>query len=61
MADFALTPAIATGIFVLACWGGYQYRRVWKAEGPAWQLWAFGLIAAVSLLTLGFVPLAPAG
>lgn len=59
MAEFALTPAIATAIFVLACWGGYQYRRVWKAEGPAWQLWTFGLIAAVSLLTLGFVPLAP--
>ncbi|MEM6440728.1 MAG: hypothetical protein AAF763_13645 [Pseudomonadota bacterium] len=61
MVDVALTPALATAIFVLACWGGYQYRRVWKAEGPAWQLWAFGLIAAASLLALGFVPLATPG
>ncbi|MEL7140083.1 MAG: hypothetical protein AAFP67_13580 [Pseudomonadota bacterium] len=57
MPEFTLSPALATGIFVLACWGGYQYRRVWKASGPAWQLWVFGTIAAVSLLVVGFVPL----
>ncbi|WP_072793528.1 hypothetical protein [Cognatishimia maritima] len=58
MNEFALTPAIATGLFVLACLAGYKYRRVWKAEGPRWQLWVFGLFAAVALLVLGFVPMA---
>ncbi|MEM6973257.1 MAG: hypothetical protein AAF577_10680 [Pseudomonadota bacterium] len=57
MDDLVLSPAVATCLFVIACWGGYQYRRVWKAEGPAWQLWAYGSLTAVFLLTLGFVPL----
>ncbi len=57
MPEFTLTPLVATMIFVLACVAGVKYRRVWKAEGPRWQLWLFGAIAAVSLLVLGFVPL----
>ncbi|MEO0679121.1 MAG: hypothetical protein AAF192_01755 [Pseudomonadota bacterium] len=57
MSDLTLSPALATTIFVVACWGGYQYRRVWRASGPRWQLWAFGLLAAAALLTVGFVPL----
>ena len=57
VADFTLTPAIATVIFVLACLSGYQYRRVWKNEGPKWQLWVYGLLAAGGLLILGFKPL----
>lgn len=52
-----LTPASATVIFVLSCLCGYKYRRVWKAEGPLWQLWLFGLAAAIGLATLGFVPM----
>jgi hypothetical protein len=48
---------MATIIFVIACLAGYQYRRVFKAEGPRYQLWIFGIIAAVSLLVLGFVPI----
>ncbi|WP_420569016.1 hypothetical protein [Thalassovita sp.] len=58
MPELTLTPLIATVIFVIACLCGYQYRRVWKAEGPRWQLWLFGLLAASGLLILGFVPLA---
>lgn len=58
MAEIVLTPLIATTIFVLACFSGYRYRRVWKAEGPRWQLWLFGLAAAILLLILGFVPMA---
>lgn len=58
MPDITLTPLIATVIFVLACLFGYQYRRVWKAEGPRWQLWLYGALAAAGLLILGFVPLA---
>ncbi|MGH1355105.1 MAG: hypothetical protein ACRBBS_08510 [Thalassovita sp.] len=58
MPDVALTSLIATVIFVLACLCGYQYRRVWKAEGPRWQLWLFGVLAAAGLLILGFVPMA---
>ncbi|NQZ73828.1 MAG: hypothetical protein HRT60_12255 [Dinoroseobacter sp.] len=57
MLTVQLTPAIATVIFVLACLSGYQYRRVWKAEGPRWQLWVFGIFTAAALLFLGFVPL----
>lgn len=56
-----LTPAMATTIFVLACLCGYRYRRVWKAEGPRWQLWLFGTLAALGLATLGFVPLSIEG
>lgn len=61
MDALTLTPALATAIFVVACWGGYQYRRTWKAEGPAWKLWLYGTIAGVCLLVVGFVPLAPTG
>ncbi|WP_343565255.1 hypothetical protein [Kiloniella sp. b19] len=61
MTLFTLTPLSATIFFVVACLAGYKYRRVWKAEGPAWQLWISGLIAAGSLLTLAFVPLSPGG
>ena len=53
-----LTPVTATLIFLVACLAGYRYRRVWKAEGPSWQLWTFGLIAGGALLVLGFVPMA---
>lgn len=56
MADFALSPVIATLLFVIACFAGYRYRSVWKAEGPRSQLWLYGVIAAAALLTLGFVP-----
>ncbi|MEM1300182.1 MAG: hypothetical protein AAGH68_12995 [Pseudomonadota bacterium] len=56
-----LSPLLATGIFVIACWAGYGYRRVWKAEGPKWQLWVYGLLAAGCLLTVGFVPVTSGG
>ncbi len=56
---FFLTPLTATLIFVVAVIAGYRYRRVWKAEGPRWQLWLFGLIAAICLLAVGFLPLKP--
>ncbi|MFS4436627.1 hypothetical protein ACMA5I_00285 [Paracoccaceae bacterium GXU_MW_L88] len=57
MPDFTLTPITATIFFVIACLSGYRYRRVWKAEGPRWQLWLFGVIAASLLLLLALVPL----
>lgn len=57
MTDFFLTPLLATVLFVIACFAGYRYRNVWKAEGPRAQLWVYGLIAAACLLILGFVPL----
>ncbi|UUX49298.1 hypothetical protein NUH88_18080 [Nisaea acidiphila] len=57
MADFYLTPITATVLFVVAVISGYRYRRVWKTEGPAWQAWLYGSIAAGALLSLGFLPL----
>lgn len=56
--QITLTPLIATILIFLAVLAGNRYRRVWKAEGPRWQLWFFGLIAAAALLTLAFVPMA---
>ncbi len=57
LTDFSLTPLAATLVFVFACLAGYQYRRVWKTEGPRWQLWLFGLAAAGALLAVAFMPL----
>lgn len=57
MPELALTPVTATLLFVVACLAGYRYRSVWKAEGPRWQLWVFGLVAAVALLVLDFLPM----
>ncbi|WP_082130386.1 hypothetical protein [Kiloniella spongiae] len=61
MTAITLAPWSATLIFIIACLAGYKYRRVWKAEGPRWQLWISGLAAAVCLLLLGFVPLSTEG
>lgn len=55
--ELILSPAVATTLFVLACLAGHRYRRVWKEEGPRWQLWVSGLIAASCLLVLALVPL----
>lgn len=57
-ADLTLTPAIATVLFAVAVIAGYRYRGTWKAEGPRWQLWLYGVIAAGCLLTLAFTPMA---
>jgi len=55
--EFVLTPLIATILFVIGCVAGYGYRRTWKAEGPRWRLWMYGVMAAAAFLTLAFVPL----
>ena len=44
-------------MFVAAVLAGHRYRQVWKAEGPRWQLWVYGLLAAVCLALVGFLPL----
>ena len=50
--DFSLPPYLALIIFVAACIAGANFRRVWAAEGPPWQLWVFGLVAGVGLMTV---------
>jgi hypothetical protein len=57
MQDLSLTTSMATVIFVITCLCGVQYRRVWKAEGPRYQYWIYGICAAAGLLVLGFFPL----
>ncbi len=52
-----LTPVTATLVFVIAVLAGHRYRKVWKADGPRWQLWVYGCIAAACLLVVGFLPL----
>ena len=59
--DLALSPWLATLIFCVTCVAGHQYRRVWKAEGPRYQYWIFGIAAAAGLLILGFVPMKTLG
>ena len=56
-ANLSLTPLTATAVFLVAVLAGYRYRRVWKTQGPAWQAWLYGSIAAACLLALGFIPL----
>jgi hypothetical protein len=56
MIDSVMTPATATLVFVFAVVAGYQYRRVWKSDGPRWQLWVWGGIAALCLVIVSFVP-----
>lgn len=56
MIDATLSPTLAVILFILACLAGYQYRRVWKEEGPRWQLWLFGGVAGILLFTVGFIP-----
>jgi len=55
--QLTLSPVLATIIFILACLAGHRYRYVWKNEGPTWQLWAYGLVSAIALLTLAFIPM----
>ncbi|KMW56214.1 hypothetical protein AIOL_001166 [Candidatus Rhodobacter oscarellae] len=55
--SLSLSPAVATILFCVTCLAGYRYRQVWKAEGPRYQYWIFGGIAAAGLLALGFIPL----
>ncbi|NKW91571.1 hypothetical protein HGD87_03430 [Rhodobacteraceae bacterium R_SAG9] len=57
MPDVVLSPWLATVLFVLACLAGHRYRRVWKEEGARWQLWVFGVTAAVCLLVVGLLPI----
>ncbi|MEM1147805.1 MAG: hypothetical protein AAGA72_00905 [Pseudomonadota bacterium] len=53
----SLSPLIASALFVAAILSGYQYRKVWKREGPTWQAWLFGILAGGLLLIVALVPL----
>ena len=54
-----LTPTTAVAALVAGVLAGYRYRHVWRTEGPAWQAWLYGTIAAACLLALSFLPLKP--
>ncbi|MBI1495050.1 hypothetical protein [Halocynthiibacter styelae] len=57
LTDLTLPPTLALILFVVAILAGHSFRRVWKAEGARWQLWLFGSVAAICLITVGFLPL----
>ncbi|MEO1041489.1 MAG: hypothetical protein AAFX52_04295 [Pseudomonadota bacterium] len=53
----SLTPMTATAFFIVGVLAGYQYRKNWKLEGPAWKSWVFGSVAGLCLATVAFVPM----
>ena len=53
----SLTPMMATALFIAAVIAGYQYRKVWKTEGPAWKAWLYGSVAGGLLLVVALTPL----
>ena len=55
--DLTLSSPLALAIFIAACIGGANFRRVWAREGPTWQLWVSGLIAAFGFMTIALIPL----
>ncbi|MEM6681171.1 MAG: hypothetical protein AAF607_02920 [Pseudomonadota bacterium] len=50
-------PLIAMLVFAAGIIAGHRYRKVWKQQGPRWQLWLFGSISAACLLVLAFIPI----
>jgi hypothetical protein len=56
VSEIVLSPLFATVMFIGACLAGHSYRRVWKADGPRWQLWVFGLTAALLFGLVAFLP-----
>lgn len=57
----SLSPLIASALFVAAILAGYQYRKVWKSEGPAWKAWVFGVLAGGLFLAVALIPLSASG
>ena len=54
-----LTPAAGAIIVFIAVVCGHRFRLAWKEQAPGWQrrAWFFGVVSALGLLTLAFVPL----
>ncbi|MEM6908999.1 MAG: hypothetical protein AAF494_10005 [Pseudomonadota bacterium] len=57
MGDLGLPQAAALILFVIAIIAGQRFRRVWKEEGPDWQKWLYGGVAAAGLLSVALIPL----
>ncbi|MEM7082058.1 MAG: hypothetical protein AAF465_04950 [Pseudomonadota bacterium] len=57
MIDTGLSPPVAVAIFIITVLAGYQYRRVWKADGSRTGLWVWGSVAFLGFAILGLVPL----
>ena len=51
--QITLTPLSATILIFLAVLAGNRYRRVWKAEGPRWQLWRARMRARTRASNIG--------
>ncbi|MEM7194226.1 MAG: hypothetical protein AAF402_04695 [Pseudomonadota bacterium] len=52
-----ISPQLGVLLVFLTAASGHLYRKTWKNNGSRLFLWVYGLIAAISILVLGFVPL----
>ena len=52
-----MNNGLALFIFFIACISGVQFKRLWKNNGPVWQLWFFGTSSAIGLLLVGLMPI----
>lgn len=54
-----LTPWMGVLLVIAFVISGYRFRRAWKAQPAGWQrqAWVWGVIAAICLCALAFVPL----
>ena len=57
--QFHLTPLSGVLLVVISVVSGHRFRRVWKEQASGWRprAWCYGLIAALGLLALAFIPL----
>ncbi len=59
LGELHLTPVSGVLLVLIAVVCGHRFRRAWKEQTPGWRrrAWIYGVVAALGLLALAFVPL----